>query len=123
MKEIRLRTVPHEIQRYNTVGDWIDYGDKIEIRASSLSDEKLEFLILVHELVECGLCRFRGISQNMVDNFDLNHELESKETELGDLFDAPYRREHCFATAVERMLAAELDVCWSAYEEELQGLS
>jgi hypothetical protein len=124
MKDIILKTIKHSEQRYKTVGDWfLNDNDIIEIRTSRLSDHKREFLILVHELIECGLCQFAGITQETVDKFDKAHQEEQDEVELGDLSNAPYRRQHCFATAVERMLAAELNVVWNDYEEELLGLS
>lgn len=121
---IVMETIPHRLQRYKTVGDWFtDLNGTIQIRASELSDENREFLVLIHELVEWYLCRFSMISQEEVDKFDKAHEDEQDEVELGDLTDAPYRDQHCFATGIERLLAAELGVEWAEYEEELIGLS
>jgi hypothetical protein len=120
--KVLIETIPHAEQRYKTVGDW--YEDDIShIKVSALSDPKREFLIAVHEFIEYGLCIFAGISQVEVDEFDMEHEDEQAEVELGDLAEAPYRKQHCLATAVERMLAAELGVVWNDYEEELIGLS
>lgn len=122
--KILLETIKHSEQRYKTVGDWFQREDgTVVIRSSKLSDPRLEFLILIHELVEWFLCLDAGISQQVVDEFDKEHEDEQDEVELGDLSDAPYRTQHCFATGIERLLAAELDVDWDSYEEELIGLS
>jgi hypothetical protein len=121
--KITLRSIPHKDQRYKTVGDWYETeGRQIEITASQLSDWRREFLILIHELVEWGLCKQEGITQSEVDIFDKARESIQDEIELGDLKDAPYRKQHCIATGIERMLAAELDVVWSEYEEELTKL-
>jgi hypothetical protein len=120
LPEIYLRSIPHKEQRYETVGDWFELPNGvIAIRTSELSDWRKEFLILVHELVEWGLCKHAGVTQAQVDKFDKKYEKEQDEVELGDLKNAPYRKQHCLATAVERMLAAELDVPWNDYEEEL----
>lgn len=121
--DIILTVVPQKEQRYKTVGDWFARPDgTVEVRSSKLSDPRLEFLILVHELVEFGLCHFAGITQKEVDQFDMEHQDEQELVELGDLKQAPYRKQHCIATAVERLLAAELGVVWIEYEAELLDL-
>lgn len=121
--KITLQSIPHETQRYKTVGDWFQHEPgEIHITASKLSDWRREYLILVHELVEWGLCRQAAVSQKKVDEFDKLHENEQVLVDIGDLKEAPYRKQHCLATAVERMLAAELGVVWSEYEEELRKL-
>ncbi len=122
IEEIVLRTINHKDQRYETVGDWLKHLGRVEIRTSKLSCWELEFLILVHELVEWGLCKKAGITQDEVDVFDKAHEKEQDEVELGDLRAAPYTKQHGLATSVERMLAAELGIVWSEYEEELNEL-
>jgi len=123
MEEVVLRTINHEDHRYETVGDWFKRPDgSVEIRSSMLSSWQLEFLILVHELIEWGLCKHEGITQEEVDKFDKKNVKLQSEVELGDLTFAPYRKQHCLATAVERILAAELDVPWDDYETELNEL-
>lgn len=124
--KIIIDTVAHKEQRYPTVGDW--YYDKdgtLHIKVSKLSDWRLEMLIAVHELVEVLCCKHLGISQEAVDEFDKTYE----ETRHPDNFDepgddpsAPYVKQHCIATGVERILAAELGVSWKLYEEELDEL-
>jgi hypothetical protein len=42
--------------------------------------------------------------------------------EPGDAPDSPYRREHFFATSLERLLAAELGVDWAVYEAHVDSL-
>lgn len=129
--KIIIETIEHTEQRYPTVGDWFyEPGDggaeeTLRIKVSALSNWRLEALIAVHELVEVLLCRHAGVTQEEVDKFDKEFEAKRQpddEREPGDQPDAPYQREHCLATGVERMLAAELDINWSDYEEELSAL-
>jgi hypothetical protein len=39
--------------------------------------------------------------------------------EPGDSSEAPYHKEHVFATKIERMIADELGVDWDVYEKHL----
>ena len=39
--------------------------------------------------------------------------------DAGDDPEAPYEHEHCLATAIERILCAELRVNWEDYDREL----
>jgi hypothetical protein len=123
---ISIEVIPHEAQRYSTVGDWtFDGNGDLTIRVSKLSDWKREALIAIHELVEVVLCKHAGIGQEAVDLFDAEfekHRHPDNEDEPGDEPSAPYVKQHCLATAVERMLAAELGVNWKEYEAELGAL-
>lgn len=140
---VSIEVIPHEQQRYQTAGDWFfePNGVDLVIRVSKLSDPRLEMLVAVHELVEVLLCQKNGVTQEQVDKFDMDFENWRKASmeeslergthentvllaiaEPGDHKDAPYRTEHCFATGVERLLAASLGVCWADYEKELESL-
>ena len=68
---VKIVTIPHEEQRYPTVGDWVVNGDNLYISVSKMSDPRYELLVAVHELVEVLLCKERGISQVLVDKFDM----------------------------------------------------
>jgi hypothetical protein len=115
--KITIETIPHREQRYPTVGDWeiAENGD-IAIRVSELGDWRHEAAIALHELVEVLLCRNDGVSGTLVDAFDRAYDGLG---EPGDDPKAPYQRQHCFATAVERMLIAALGLAWAEYEEAL----
>ena len=117
---INIQTIPHSEQRYPTVGDWTfdDNGD-LTIRISAMPDPKYEFLIAVHELIEAGLCQHARVLQSDVDFFDFHYDGDD---EAGDSPEAPYKRQHCIATGVERLLAAELKVDWATYEKDLDKL-
>jgi len=124
--KVTIEIIPHDQQRYPTVGDWtFDGADNLTIKVSVLSDWRREMLIAVHELVEVLLCRYDGVTQEQVDKFDMDYERlrkEGDESEPGDDPKAPYKRQHCVATGIERILAAELGVNWKEYEDELCSL-
>lgn len=120
MEKIIIETIPDKVQRYNTVGDYYfdEAGNRL-IMVSDLANWKYELLIAVHELVEASLCKDRGITDAAIDEFDFAFEeartVNKKTTEPGDEPDAPYFEEHQFASKVEKMLAAELNVNWDEY--------
>lgn len=124
--KITIETIPHDQHRYSTVGDWYfdDKGD-LTIKVSQLSDWRRECLVAVHELVEVLICKHDGVSQESVDSFDKNfeaHRHPDNEDEPGDEPTAPYVKQHCIATGIERLLAANLGVNWKEYEQELNDL-
>ena len=124
MKTI-IESIPHNLQRYDTVGDWFFVNDTLVIRVSELKEPRHMFLVALHELWEAILCNDRGITQEMVDIFDKDFEAHRHPDNLdepGDSPNAPYRHEHSSATGIERLLAAELHVDWSTYEGELNSL-
>jgi hypothetical protein len=118
-----IYTIPHLFQAYNTVGNWQLLEDgTIVIFVSQMKDPRFEMLVVMHELVETVLCKQNGVTQKQVDDFDLRFEKERGADDLsepGDDARAPYRLEHCFATAVERMLCAACNVNWADYEKEI----
>lgn len=126
---INIQIIPHEQQRYPTVGDWwYDPDGTIQIRVSKMSDERYESLVALHELVEVLKCKHDGISQEAVDQFDKAFEalraegkLKDENAEPGDEADAPYQKQHSLATGVERIMAAALDVVWSKYADEVEA--
>lgn len=126
---ITIKIIPHKEHRYETVGDWwwTKDGD-LEIRVSKMSDWRYEVCVAIHELVEVVLCKQAGVSQESVDEFDIEYEkqraksLSLDTSEPGDSRFAPYRFQHCIATGVERVVAAVLGVNWSDYETEINSL-
>lgn len=123
---IVIKTIPHEQQRYPTVGDWQWAPDgTLIINVSNLSDWRREALIAVHELVEVLLCKHEGISAESVDRFDKEFEATRANDnfdEPGDDPSAPYVKQHCIATGIERILAAQFGINWKEYEAELYKL-
>lgn len=123
---VNIQVIPHDQQRYETCGDWFfDTDGTLQIRVSKLSDWRREMLIAVHELAEVLMCKNDGISAESVDRFDMDFEKDrhpDDDSEPGDSPDAPYVNQHCIATGIERILAAELGVNWRNYENELGDL-
>lgn len=123
----RIWTIPHSEQRYDTCRDyWVDEKGVQQVRISELNDWRYEVLIAVHEIVELSLGRHRGIDENEITKFDINFE-EAKARgecfgEPGDHVHAQYRKEHFFATNIERLFAAELGVNWFEYEKFVDEL-
>jgi hypothetical protein len=124
--KIEVETIPHHEQRYPTVGDYWEEGGAVQIRVSEMHDWRYVILVAVHELIESMLARYRGISEEDIGRFDMEFERKREQGlvggEPGDAPDAPYRREHFFATNVERLLAAELGVDWEIYETYVDSL-
>lgn len=124
---MHIESIPHESQRYPTVGDyWLDENGVEQVRVSEMPDWRYEALVVIHELIEMIITRHRGIAEEDITRFDIDFE-ESREKALvvgepGDHPKAPYRREHFFATNLERLLAAELDVDWFEYDRFVDAL-
>jgi hypothetical protein len=124
--KIHVETIPHEAQRYPTVGDYWEQDGVEQVRVSEMRDWRYEVLVIVHELIEMAITRHRGIPEQAISEFDIAFESSREERlivgEPGDHPQAPYRREHFFATNLERLLAAELEVDWFEYERYVDGL-
>lgn len=123
--KIIIETIPHLQQRYNTCGDWqFDSEGNLTLRISEFPKVglKASYLVAIHELVEALLCQEQGITTEMVDAFDTSFD-PLCDQEPGDSPRAPYKREHCIATGIERILATEFGVDWVPYEEELYQLT
>ncbi len=122
---IRILSIPHKQQRYETVGDYFRADGQLQVRVSKMSNWRYEACVLVHELVEIFIVKHQGIEFIEIDKFDKQFEKRRKRgntDEPGDDKRSPYRMAHCVATGVERILAAILGVCWKEYEEEINSL-
>ena len=85
-----------------------------------MSDWRREALLGIHEAVEAIMCKFNRVPQTAVDKFDQDYYLaHADDCDAGDDPEAPYEHEHCLATAIERILCAELRVNWEDYDREL----
>ena len=123
---IDIKVIPHNQQRYETVGDWFyTKSGNLSIRVSELGDWRYELLVAIHELIEVALCRYSHITQLQADNFDIAYEKARKrgdESEPGDDPACPYRIQHLLATGIEKILAALLNVDWQAYDKKVMSL-
>lgn len=121
------RTIPHRWQAYETVGNWAwTESGALVVFVSDMGNESYEILVSLHEQIEAWLCLKRGISQEAVDEFDKAYEANRESWNLdepGNSPEAPYHREHVFATLVEQLVAHELGVDWADYDNAVMGLS
>ena len=106
-------------------GDWFfdDNGD-LQVRVTKMSNWRRETILALHEVCEAVLCKHNGVSQADVDAYDAEYMKRSPDSfmDAGDSPTAPYTREHGFASAVERLMATEMDTNWSDYAHELETL-
>lgn len=80
---------------------------------------RYSYLVLIHELVEMGLTKHRGISWKAIDKFDMdNPELDDP----GSCPRAPYHKEHIAAEKVEKMMAEWLGINWGNYQKTFDSL-
>ena len=123
---IHIKTIPSSRQRYSTCGDWwFKQNGDLEIRVSDMGDWRYEALVAFHELAEVLMCKKLGIKTSTVDAFDKKFEKEreqgihGEDEEPGDADDAPYRKQHSMASALERTLSVMLDVSWNKYDKAI----
>ncbi len=124
---INIQTIPHSEQRYQTSGDyWIDSYGVWQIRVSEMGNWKFELAVAIHELWEQALCLDRGIKEEDITAFDINFEMNKPEinfVEPGDDLNAPYRKEHCSATGIERIFISEIGENWRDYDSAVNALT
>jgi len=104
---------------------WWDDEGNLEVRISDqLKDWREVAAIALHEASEAIMCRHAGVHHSDVDRFDVKFERENpcNKIEAGDQMDAPYRVQHGYATAVERIVASYLGINWGEYDKHLEQL-
>lgn len=127
--KLDAKIIQHRDQRYETVGDYWTDRSGLHFRVSALGNPDMEFLVLVHELIEEHMTRRAGIREEDIKAFDEMYEeerakgLHSIEDEPGHDPRAPYAREHLLATGIEYALAAVLNVNLSEYNERVNALT
>ena len=112
MINIRIKTVKPGTLPYNRVGDWHWEGERLHIWVQDMKDERHEWLIALHEIVEAYLCKVSQVSEESIDEYDKANE--GKWIPAG-----PGYREHLTATGIESILASITGVNWDKYEEEV----
>lgn len=127
--EIHIKTIANALQRYPTIGDYYyDSEGILQIRVSKLGDDRMEMLVIVHELIEEFLTRCAGIKEEDIKAFDEYYEkrrsmaLVDELSEPGFSSEAPYRNQHAISTGFELILAGILEVNWKHYEEVVNSL-
>ena len=97
----------------------------IRINVSKMHNWRYEMLVAMHELVETLMCMHDGVMVEDVDAFDKKFEAAREEDntdEPGDDPAAPYVRQHCIATAIERLMCAQLGCAWNEYDDAVMKL-
>lgn len=120
-----IKAIPHASHRYPTCGDWWFEDGTLHIRVSQELSEKSQQLVVLHELAEVIMCQANGVTQEAVDQFDMNFEANrhpDDESEPGDHADAPYKDQHGLATAIERIAATQMGVNWAEHELDITKL-
>lgn len=119
--EINIQIIPHRDQRYETCGDYVynPFTQGLDILISDTGNLDYNFLISLHEMIEAYLCWKRKIDFDTITAFDT---LFKGRGEPGDAKKAPYRKEHQFATKLEKLMAKELKVKWKDYERVIDNM-
>ena len=73
MLNINIKTIPHDQQRYDTVGDyWMDHvSGELQIRVSDMSNWRYEALVAFHELAEYLQITHQEILIDEIDRYDI----------------------------------------------------
>ncbi len=122
---ITIQAIPHQSQRYNSVGDYQEIEPDCWDFTISETNADYEFLVLIHELVEWFLTQRCGITEKEICAFDMAFEKNRKPgntDEPGHDPKSPYIKEHQFAEKIERLIAKELSISWKDYEKTLNML-
>lgn len=114
-----IETIPNKHQRFRTCGDSYHENDNLQIRVSSMRNKDYEFLTAIKAQVQQYLCERAGIKESAIDSWRLTHE---NEDEPGELLSCPYREQHLFAEAIEKVLADKLGVDWVEYGKKLEAV-
>lgn len=127
MNDIIVKTVPNEeikLRKGFTGADWWWEGETLQVRvAAELTDWRERAALIVHEVAEAIMCKHNGVTVAQVDEFDSKFKGDNEiDINVGDEPDAPYRLEHTYATAIERVLTGVLGVDWKGYDERLGKL-
>ncbi len=120
MKKIILEVIPHNKQRYDTVGDyWEDKDGCWQFRVSDMGDSDYELAVFVHELLEKALCAKAGIKDVDIDVFDMTYPGEG---EPGDDKNAPYHLQHILATMLEKAWIRLNERDWDEYGRRVNNV-
>lgn len=111
---IIMTVIPHRAQRLSEVGDYFKLSNGwTEFKISEMKNPDYEFLVFVHEVIEQYLTQRKGITAEMVDEWD-------KSRASGP--NCPYREEDEFATFIEQTVAKKLGIDWDIYDKYIDEL-
>lgn len=123
--DIVVKVIDNSQHRSNITGAdwWYDDDGNLQVRISKMSDPRHESALALHEVFEALLCHFQDVKYQEVDAFDIPYEAtHDKKCNAGDEPDCPYRTQHGFATAAERIFTTALGINWLSYDKEIESL-
>lgn len=124
--KIIIETIPHDKQRYETVGDWFwdtTEPETLHVKVSRMSNWKNEAAVALHEMFEALWCKAASVDEEDVMAFDKYYEdnrSDNDDSEPGDAPTAPYREGHQIATKLEKQAFAAW--AWAEYDKEVTDL-
>lgn len=120
---VEISVVEHSKQRYDTCGDWKFEDGVLKIYISDLKDERYNFLVAIHELIEAVLCDNDGITTEQVDTYDMNHQDDKLGSDcFSDHPNSPIFLRHGDALSIEWLLARLMNVDWKDYSKRIGDL-
>ena len=152
IKKIVIKTIPHDEQSYDTLGNWwITDDGTLHVTTSELGDHRMSMACGIHEAIEALLCNLDGVDQDRVTAFDEEYETRrqfmiertnpepprpkeyesllfgcncviTEDSEPGEDRHSVYRLQHAFADGIERLLAMELGIVWADYADKVDSL-
>ena len=115
---VTIKTIPHQRQRYATLGDYVYGIKKDRLKTDVLISEELgvwySLAVAIHELCEIVLCAKKGVKEQDITDFDMAF---TGPGEPGDDPKAPYFNEHQVATIVEKAVIKALGGVWQVYDD------
>lgn len=121
LPSIMSHTIPHNLQQYDTAGDYWQHGPWWFVRVSEMGDWRHEALVFIHEFVEMCLTTQHGIDWKDIDQFDKYGEGKDH-PDPGTLESAPYHNEHMLAVQMEKKFAKLLRIDWEEYDKSFDKL-
>jgi hypothetical protein len=116
--KIVLEVIPHEKQRLGEPGDWFfDKQGDLQVRVSDSGDWRFNFLVARHEMDEAILCKYNGITTEVVDyDQKINSGSDKNDPDSYSGYPgSPIQRFHNDALAAEWQMGRLLDVNWEDY--------
>ena len=107
--KIKTEIQDKSLMRYETYGDYfyVPFNDTLVFQIADTGNDEHNKLILIHELIEELLTSHKGIKEEDIMKFDIEHpELD----EPGASRLAPYHDEHMLAQRIEDMLCVWMNI-------------
>lgn len=131
--KIDIKSIPFKEMPYPSLdGYWDNPDGSVSFRTCSEMSEQGQFLVLIHALTEYYMCKFKGISEPSIQEWDLKVEELVKQGKVSidtdpgyEIVDgkiSPYRDQHHLATAVEALLLPFVGITEAEYYDEMESL-